>query len=111
MASPPPRIVDSENVSGLINTIMSRHQLRSTEIKKERRAFVVPGRGEFCCNFCPNSWESFYSWIQVDLMDQRIVYRWKMKCKVCCVNPRHIGVEPTFDLEETEKLIEKAIYQ
>ncbi|GIY82795.1 zf-3CxxC domain-containing protein [Caerostris extrusa] len=55
--------------------------------------------------------EFVLSWIQIDLMEQRIVYRWKMKCKVCCINPRHIGVEPTFELAETEKLIEKAIYK
>ncbi|CAL1299570.1 unnamed protein product [Larinioides sclopetarius] len=110
MASPPPRIVDPENVGALINRIMVRHQLKPQDIRRKDRAQVVHGRGEFLCNFCINSWESFYSWIQVDLIEQRIQYRWKMKCKHCCVNPRHIGVEPTFDLEETEKLIEKAIY-
>ncbi|GBO05903.1 hypothetical protein AVEN_243308-1 [Araneus ventricosus] len=111
MASPPPRIVDPENVGALINRIMARHQLKPQDINKNNRGIVVHGRGEFNCNFCTNSWESFFSWIQVDLLDQRIVYRWKMKCKDCCINPRHIGVEPLFHLEETEKLVEKAIYK
>ncbi|GIY19877.1 zf-3CxxC domain-containing protein [Caerostris darwini] len=91
--------------------MMSRFQLKTRDIRKEGRMVVVHGKGQFLCNFCSNCWNSFFSWIQIDLMEQRIVYRWKMKCKECCINPRHIGVEPTFELAETEKLIEKAIYK
>ncbi|KAG8193294.1 hypothetical protein JTE90_003781 [Oedothorax gibbosus] len=112
MANPPARIVDPANLQALFYKIMERYQVKANEIKNLKVALVdVHGHGLFDCFKCYHSWYSHYSWVQLDLKEMKVNYRWKMKCQKCYRGhpAAAVGIKPTFGVEEMEKMIENAV--
>ncbi|XP_035217249.1 uncharacterized protein LOC118190610 isoform X1 [Stegodyphus dumicola] len=97
-------ILENENLSAVIYRRMQAHQLRPQDIRQNNACQIVYNRGEYCCLYCHRTWMSNFSWIRVNLKDQRFEYRWKMKCQNCLsLN------EPKFTIPQFEELADMAI--
>lgn len=97
-------ILDVENLRILFNKVMQLHHLKPEDVKKDKSKVNISDRGQFDCITCHRIWNSNFSWVKFDLIETKITYRWRMKCRVClnlC--------EPTFSVDQLERMYEKAV--
>ncbi|XP_054707447.1 uncharacterized protein LOC129217205 [Uloborus diversus] len=96
-------ISEEESLSTFFKPIMDSHQLRVVDLQGDGKIHIH-GEGAFDCTDCDNQWSLIFSWVTISLIEQKIVYRWKMKCKTC-LKP----YQPTFSLDQFKEMINKAV--
>lgn len=102
-SSPSPDSDDSRNYKWLVKEVMKSKGIDPKDVTNRVASFSQPFNGVFTCRNCVGKcWPSSWSWLVVNLKKQKIVRRFKQKCKDC-------GMEavPFANVEQTRKVIEK----